>query len=273
MKKLIVIVGLVLSFHALANEPLEPTWRTKLRNLITGLAGGQWGVKLLGEEPKLEPEITLPAIPKLEKKNTDIESYTKKTKDQTEFEKLPAERRRVYDYEFLKELFAVTRKTEARDEDLSNWLNTLEQGGSREGIYQALVLDEVYVALENINDKSTNRLREYALKFSQKYLNQTFKDGSLDQFNLFSIKRIIAEKSLDMMEIYEVRDLDALYRWYAVFSAEIAQEYEPFLKSSLRKETSVKYHYEWAKGSPIQHVKSEFIIKLHIVMNGLQLLQ
>lgn len=273
MKKLIIVVGLILSFHVLAEEPLEPAWKTKIRNLVTKVAGEQWGQKLLGVEPRPAPEVILPEIPKLEKQNTSVTSYNKLTKDPTEFDKLPAERRRVYDFEFLKELFAVTRKTEPRDEDLSNWLNILEQGSSREGIYQALVLDEVYVALENINEKSSDRLREYALNFSQKYLNQTFKPGSLDQFNLYSIKRIITEKSLDLMEIYETKDLDALYRWYAVFSSETGREYEPLLKSTIRKDPSAKFHYEWAKASPIQHVKSEFIIKLHIVMNGLQLLQ
>jgi hypothetical protein len=273
LRKLIIIVGLLSAMTAYGQEPMEPEWKTKLRDIVTKVAGAQWGEKLFGSEPRPAPEITLPEIPKLVKTNTDIESYNKKTKETTEFDKLPAERKRFYDFEFLKELFAVTRKIEARDEDLSNWLNTLEQGGSREGIYQALVLDEVYVALENMDEKSSDRLKKFALSFSQKFLNQTFKDGSLDQLNLYSIKRIISDKSLDLMEFYETKDLDALYRWYAIFSSDIAKEYEPFLKSEVRKEKSEKYHYEWAKGSPIQHVKSEFIIKLHIVMNGIQLLQ
>ena len=273
MKKLIIVLGLIVSMQAFAAELLEPAWKTRIRSFITSFAGVQWSEKVLGIEPKPEPEVLLPEIPRIEKKNTNIESYTKKTKEPTEFDKLPAERKRQYDFEFLKELFAVTRKTEPRDEDLANWLNTLEQGGSREGIYQALVLDEVYVALENINEKSSDRLREFSLNFSQKYLGQTFKQGSLDQFNLYSIKRIISEKCLDLMEIYETKDLDSLYRWYAVFSADIAHEYEPLLKSKIRKDPSAKFHYEWAKGSPVQHVKSEFIIKLHVVMNGLQLIQ
>ncbi len=273
MKKLIVIVGLLFAFHVMANDPLEPEWKTKLRNFVTSIAGAQWGEKLLGVEPKPEPEIQLPEIPKLTKTNTDVAGYTRKTKDPTEFDKLPDERKRQYDFEFLKELFAVTRKTEARDEDLSNWLNTLEQGGSREGIYQALVLDEVYVALENIEEKSSDRLKKYSLDFSQKFLNQTFKAGSLDQFNVYSIKRIITDKAIDLMDHFETKDLDVLYRWYAVFSADMAKDYEPLMKSKIRKETSEKFHYEWAKASPVQHLKSEVIIKLHSVMNGLQHLQ
>lgn len=273
MKKLIVILSLMLSFQVIAQEPLEPAWKTRIRNLVTKIAGESWGNKLLGLAPVPVPEVTMPEIPKLVKKNTDVESYSKKVKDPTEYDKLPEERKRQFDYQFVKELFLVTRKTEARDEDLSNWLNTLEQGGSREGIYQALVLDEVYTALENMNEKSTDRLMDYSLKFSQKFLNQTFTTDSFGQLNLYSLKRVFTEKSLDLMEYYETKDLDLLYRWYAIFSADMAREYQPLLKSTVRSNPDAKYHYEWAKGMPIQHIKSEFIIKLHSVMNGLQLLQ
>jgi hypothetical protein len=274
VKKMIVIVGFILSFQALAQAvALEPEWKTKLRDVITNVAGTKWATKFFGEAPKPEPEITLPPIPTIVKQNTNIASYTKIQKDATAFDKLPADRKRQFDFEFLKEIFLVTRKTEARDEDLSNWLNTLDQGGSREGIYQALVLDEVYVALENMEDKSSDRLKSFSLGFSQRYLGQTFKPGSLDQFNLFSIKRIVTDKAIDLMDFYETKDIDSLYRWYAVLSSDMAKEYSAFFKNQLRQEVSEKYHYNWAKESPIQQIKSEVIIKLHIVMNGLQLLQ
>jgi hypothetical protein len=172
----------------------------------------------------------------------------------------------------LQELFQVTRKTEASDEDLASWLNTLDQGGSREGVYQALVLDEVYAGLENEATPSSNKLLDFGLKFSQRYLNQTFNKESLAQLNLYSIKRILTEKSLDLMEYYEVHNLENLYQWYAVFSFELAKEYSPLLKTPLRQDQRFEYHYQWAKNMPIQHIKSEFIIKLHAVMNGLQLI-
>lgn len=274
MKKLILILGLVLSFQAFGQEELEPSWKVKLRSFITQVAGVEWGNKLLGEAPKVEEvvEVELPAIPKVVKKSTDIGTYSKKTKEPTEFDKLPAERKRQFDYRFLEELFVATRKTDAKDEDIANWLNTLDQGGSREGVYQALTLDEVYNGLESIEEKPTKRLLEFCLKFSQKFLNQTFKPESLTQLNLYSLKRIFTEKGLDILEYFETNDLDKLYRWYAVFSADLANEQGSWLKSQVRTNDSAKFHYEWAKGMPIQHVKSEFIIKIHTVMNGLQLL-
>lgn len=273
MKKLIVILGLLVSFQVLAQEATEASWKAKLRSLITQVAGETWSTKLLGPAPEPEqPAIALPEIPANVKQTTDVHSLTKKTKEPTEFDKLPAERKRQFNYKFLEELFQVTRKTEPKDEDLANWLNTLDQGGSREGIYQALTLDEVYNGLESIPDKPSQRLLEFCLKYSQTFLKQTFKTDSLVQLNLYSLKRIFTEKGIDLMEYYESRDLDALYRWYALLSAFLAKEYEPMLKSDLRKNPSEEIHYAWAKSMPVQHIKSEFIIKMHTVMNQLQLL-
>ena len=273
VKKLTVILGLLLTLNVFAQEVQEPGWKTKIRSFITQTVGVEWSDKLLGKLPEAAPEVVMPEIPQQVKNNTAVESYEKIQKEPTEFDRLPKERKRQFDYKFIEELFVVTRKSEAKDEDLSNWLNTLDQGGSREGIYQALVLDEIYNGLESIEEKPTPKLLDFSLKFSQKFLNQTFQPDGLSQLNLYSLKRILTEKALDLMEYYETKDLDALYRWYAIFSADIAKDYPPFLKSVVRQDTSAKYHYQWAKNMPVQHIKSEFIIKMHAVMNGLQLLQ
>lgn len=274
MRKLTVVLGLILTLNVYAQEVVqEPAWKGKLRALITNVAGSEWSNKLLGALPEAPAEIAMPEIPQQVKNNTSVESYTKIKKDPTEFDRLPKERQRQFDYKFIEELFVVTRKSEAKDEDLSNWLNTLDQGGSREGIYQALVLDEVYNGLESMEEKPTKKLVDFSLNFSQKFLNQTFAPDALDQLNLYSLKRILTEKGLDLMEYYETKDLDALYRWYAIFSSDVAKNFTPFLKSSVRQDPSMRYHYEWAKSMPIQHIKSEFIIKMHAIMNGLQLLQ
>lgn len=273
MKKLIVILGLSLSLNALAQEVTEPEWKSKVRALITQVAGAEWSNKLLGAAPAPIVEVPMPEIPTQAKKSTDVGSYTRQIKSPTEFDKLPPERKRQFDYKFIEELFHVTRKTEAKDEDLANWLNTLDQGGSREGIYQALVLDEVYNGLESMEDRPADKLLDFSLNFSQKYLNQTFEKESINQLNLYSLKRILTEKSLDLLEHYEVKDLDQLYRWYANFSADMARNHELMMESPIRKNTSASYHYEWAKSMPVQHIKSEIIIKLHSVMNGLQMIQ
>ncbi len=274
MKKLIIVIGLMLTMISFAQaSSVEASWKIKLRGLITSVAGEEWGNRILGEPPVLNlPELALPEIPKQFNKSTDVGSYSKKTKVPTEFDKLPLDKKRQFDYKFIEELFQVTRKTEAKDEDLVNWLNTLEQGGSREGIYQALVLDEVYNGMESMEEKPTKKLLDFCLQYSQKFHNQTFKPESLNQLNLYSLKRIFTEKGLDLLEYYEVKDLDSIYRWYAILSADMAKNDGPFMKSEIRKNQSAKYHYEWAKSMPIQHIKSEYVIKMHSIMNGLQLI-
>ena len=275
MNKLIIVVGLLLSLSVLAQEvKLESEWKTKGREIVSSIAGPVWGAKLFGPIPKPPiVEAKLPEIPKQVKKGTDVASYTKLKKDSTEYDRLPNDRKRQFDYKFLQELFQVTRKTEAREEDLATWLNTLDQGGSREGIYQALVLDEVYASLENREEKPSNRLLDFSLKFSQRFFNQTFTKESLGKLNLYSIKRIFTEKGLDLMENYEVNKLEDLYQWYSVFSSELAKDYDMLLKAPVRKDPRLEFHLKWAESMPVQHIKSEFIIKLHTVMNGLQLLE
>lgn len=274
MKKLIIALSLLACFNVLAQDvPTEASWKAKLRGIITQVAGESWSTKLLGPAPVAVDEgLKLPEIPKDVKKSTDVTSYTKLKKDPTEFDKLPAERKRQFNYNYLEELFQATRKTEPKDEDLATWLNALEQGGSREGIYQGLVLDEVYNNLESIGEKPTKKLLDYLLKYSQTFHKQTFKPESLDQLNLYSLKRIFTEKGLDLMAYYESRDLESLYRWYALYSAFVAKEYEPMLKTPLRKNQDPESHYLWAKSMPNEHIKSEYIIKMHTVMNQLQLL-
>lgn len=271
MKILIVILSLY-SFPLWAEVPLEPSWKSKVRTYLTRLSPA-WSDKILGKLPVPVAVIELPVIPKQFTKNTDTTSYNRKEKEPTEFDRLPAERKRQFDYGFIQELFKVTRKSDAKDEDLSTWLNTLDQGGSREGIYQALVLDDVYATLENMDERPTERLTNFAAEYARKYLVLNYKIETLQKYNLYTLKRIMTEKSLDLLDHYEMNDLDSLYRWYAVLSTQLAVEQAQFLKSPLRQDTSMEYHYQWAKSMPIQHIKSEFIIKLHIVMNGLQLLQ
>ncbi len=271
MKNTIVLLGFCFSLAVVAAPTSEPSWKAKLRDIVAKVAGTEWSTKLLGGPPELSPELPMPEIPALIKKSTDVGSYSKKVKDSTEFDKLPVERKRQFNYKFLEELFQVTRKTTPRDEDLANWLNTLEQGGSREGVYQGLVLDEVYGGLESIEEQPSNKLLDFCLRYSQTFLAQTFKPEGLVKLNLYSLKRIFTEKGLDLLEYYEVRDLDSFYRWYALYSSELARNHSQLLNSPIRKEPSAAFHYEWAKGMPMQHIKSEYIIKLHLVMNGLQL--
>lgn len=271
MKRLTIMVCLLFSANVFAQT--EANWKSKLRTFIQPIIGQTWSEKILGPTPQApKGEMQLPDIPRQFKQATSVKA--KINKGVTEFDQLPEKTKAKFDYTFLKELFLVTRQTEAKDEDLNNWLNVLAQGGSREGVYQALVLDEVYASLENLEEKSNSKLIDFTSNFSQKFLATNIKRESLEGLNSYSLKRILTEKSLDLMEYYETKDLDYLYRWYALASVEIAKnEQSSILKSEIRKNQIPEYHYAWAKAMPLQHIKSELIIKLHSLMNALQMIQ
>lgn len=269
VKHLILLLGLI-SFSAWADVPAESPLRAKLRTLITSVAGVEWSDKLLGKLPEPEKEMALPEIPKNFKSSTDISTYSKKTKLDTEYDKLPPEEKAKYDSAFIQELFFATRKTAPKDEDLSIWMNNLNQGGSREAVYQGLVLDDVYATLEQLNETPSPRSLDFFIRYSRKFYGLNYTEESLKGFNIYTLKRTMTEKGLDLLEYYEGKNLEDLYTWYAVYSADVAKDYGMLFKSELRKNTNAEFHLQWAKGMPIQHIKSEFIIKTHTVMNLLQ---
>ncbi len=275
MNKLILIFLVCFSFSLYAEEQVsEAGWKGILRPYITKYVSADWATKLLGAAPEVVSAITLPEIPKNVQNNTDLKSFDRIKKADTEYDQLPADKKRQYDYNFINEIYMVTRKTPPRDEDFAKWLNSLEQGGSREGLYQALVLDEMYTSLEGIEEKSNDSLINFCLNFSQKFLNQTFAADAVKDLNVYSLKRIMTEKSLDILGYYETNSLDDIYRWYAVFSAFIGSEYSSAFSNNLvRSNANVEFHYKWAQEMPIQQIKSEVIIKIHTVMNRLQTLQ
>lgn len=266
-KKLIVVLCLLLSFSAQAGV------MDKVRDLMTSIIGATWTERILGDGATSAPstDLKMPEIPTVEQLRLTTSTNDLLTKEATAFDKLPVERIRQFNFNFLQELFEVTRRTEARDEELSTWMNALDQGGSREGIYQSLVLDEVYNTLESIENSPSNKILDFVVSYSLKYLNQSVSKEQLAELNHYTLKRILTEKGIDVMEFYQTKNLDDLYRWYAFFSSDVAVKYPAsFTNNQVRAEKSVDFHYDWAKSMPIQHIKSEFIIKMHKVMNDLQ---
>lgn len=266
-KKLIIVLCLMTSLSAQAGV------MDKVRGVLTNLIGATWTERLLGFGESSAPTTSLkmPEIPTVEQLRLTTSTNDLLKKEATAFDKLPTERIRQFNFNFLQELFEVTRRTEARDEELSTWMNALDQGGSREGIYQSLVLDEVYNTLESIENSPSNKILDFVVYYSNKYLNQAMSKEQLAELNHYTLKRILTEKGIDVMEFYQTKNLDDLYRWYAFFSSDVAYLYPAsFANNEVRSQKSIDYHYEWAKSMPIQHIKSEFIIKMHKLMNDLQ---
>lgn len=241
----------------------------KARDLLGGFLSQDQLSALLGES---EGKVQLPSIPEVQKDATSTVIYSKAFKDLEKrgeaFNSLSENEKRKYRVAFIQEVYQVTRNSEPKEEDVIKFLNVLEQGGSREGVYRAIVLDSVYSSLENYEEVPSDKLKSFAVKFGEKYLNRKFSSDAMDRLNLWSIKRITVEKTLEVMDALALKPED-LFSWYAVLSSELARNYPGLWKNQVRQIKEASTHLRWAQTVPLQQIKSETIIKLHEVMNTL----
>lgn len=236
-----------------------------LKSLTVKLIGEEYASKIFGKE---DSEMELPAIPKIISDATSTDIYKKK-KDKVTLN-LTEEQINEYNVSYINELIMATREVKANRDELGKWFNTLSQGATREGVYRAMVLDDYYRRLENYNDSPSRALVDFAISFMSRYVNQKVSEKTLASLNLYSIKRLVTEKALDIADTYLISDRDEdFYAWYAVLSADLAKNY-PIWTNKLRSQTDPSSHLSWAKRVPNQYVKSEIIIKMHMLFNNLQ---
>lgn len=269
-KKLIVLLSLLtlsFSFPVLAQEEeSDATLMEQIKSALRPIA-----VSLLGEETANEyfghrlDELELPAPPELVKNAKDAsvkEALNENSLDEKQWER--------YNLNYIKELFDIVRKDQANRNDLAKWMNVLSQGATQEGVYRAMVLDQTYAGLENYPNPVNEEVVDFTIWYMKKFNDREYPRDKVEGINFFSIKRIMTEKSLETLDGLAVRKADDFYRWYAVFSGELARRYPNAFRDKLRSNPMMARHEGWAKGSPEQLIKAEMIIKLHLVFNYLQ---
>jgi hypothetical protein len=207
-------------------------------------------------------EITLPEIPDAGNDAKSLNTYSRKSA----LPELSKKKTELYNFLYIKELFKVTRSEIPNQIQINMWMNVMDQGGSREGIYRALVLDNKYNSLERGNSVLNAKVIAFTEKFLSTYLSQSISAEALKSLNFYLLKRVIIEKTLEIMDELS-RNEEDLFDWYAVLSSELS-EY-PGWKGVVRKNPSKQFHRDWASHVPFQHIKSETIIKLHKTFNHL----
>lgn len=224
------------------------------KNISLDLANKIWGER---------DEVVLPAIPIVKKDAKDLSVYDKK-----EY-KSPFNKKQMsqYNLSYINELIKVTRELDANRDELTKWFGTLEQGGTREGVYQSLVLDPYYQRLENYNQTTSKTAVNFTIEFMKKYINQDLQKEKLAPLNIYSVKRIIVNKGLDIADALLV-NRENFAKWYAVLSSEMSKY--PIWKSKLRMTKESGVHYRWAMKMTPDIVKSEYILKMHMLYNHLQ---
>ncbi|MBI2519992.1 MAG: hypothetical protein HYV97_06235 [Bdellovibrio sp.] len=262
-----ILSAVILSEHVEA----APEWPEKVKPYIEKVR--PYMLKYLGDEttgmllgPPPAVKMTMPPIPKLVDDAKSTEVYSRK-EDLAQF-KIKQEDYQKYNLAFIDEVIIETRGMKANDNDLAKWMNTMEQGASREGIYRALVLDATYAGLENYEAWVTERSSAFAISFLEKFINQTLKKEAIAKLNFYTLKRIVTEKALEVIDAYYNNPQD-LHRWYAVLSSDFAEQYPTIWNNELRKDVSSERHLKWASSVPSQFLKSEVIIKIHKIFNHL----
>ncbi len=260
VKKILIFLFISTSAQAGFVEDFKETIRPHLVKIL----GFEKTNDLLGKDPS---QITMPNIPKVVKDAKSISEFGKGPKNKVTYKK---DQERRFNYNFVKELFTATRKVKAGDNDLAKWMNVLQQNGSREGVYRALVLDGTYLSLENYEFPMEDKTIDFTTSYIEKYLNKTISESVLKKANFYTVKRDITEKTLEVIDEFLKREGDDIYDWYALFSSEMAKRYPKAMTNDTRKETDPQKHKLWAKSVPDQYLKSEVIIKLHSVFNLIQ---
>lgn len=262
VKNYLITIFLIFSISCQASFIDE--FKLKARPILLRVLGKDLVKKILGPEVS---KITLPKIPEVKKDPISLDVYSKKERVKVKYDK---KKLKQYNYSFLRDIFKVVRRYEAEKQDIIKWMNTLQQNGSREGVYRAIVLDGVYLSLENHNFPMEKKTIVFTNQYLRKYLGRAIKEEKLKKANFFTVKRDVTEKTLEVIdELFKLKG-DEVYDWYALFSAEMALVYPKVMDNKIRKITDPIRHKRWAKSVPDQYVKSEIIIKLHKVFNIIQ---
>ena len=235
-------------------EKLRPYFKKFLGKKRTDriLGGKQSGIKM----PKI-PEVTKDA------RNIDL---LKKKKRKVLNKKLSRRKKQKYDLAFIREITRVTRQIKSTLNEDKRWLNVMNQGGTREGVYRGVVLEDRYTNLERKKFPINPKVLDFSLYFANHFLAQDIKKSALRRSNFYTLKKVLVERSLEVLDSFPTNN-DDLYNWYALFSSYLAKKYPQIWLNKLRKNSDAKTHKSWAKNVPEQHIKSEVIIKMHKVFN------
>ncbi len=216
-----------------------------------------------------EKSIQLPIIPILNTDPTSVKSYN--GKKHIARNHLLKKDKEDNDYLFLRELLVVTNNQkidEVDKQEFDKWFNIVTQGGTREGVYRALVQSAKSLRRERQSDPAEEKSVDFAALVLNKYLNQVVDKNKLARLSNYSLKRIIVDKVLELLDYYlQSETTTAFYSWYAVFSSDLAQTYPKSFQKGPRTNLLKSIHRRWARGVPVEFVKSEVIIKIHKVFN------
>ncbi len=213
--------------------------------------------------------LKMPAIPEVKKDSTSLE--TSESYKDPNAKRFKAEDKKRYDYFYIKEVYEVTLQRKVNENELARWMNVIGQGGTREGVYRAIVLGSDYRAMENyVGARLRKKTIAFVEHFLSRYLQKKISTKDLKRINFYTVKRIVTEMALEVVDSFlmEKRSED-LFTWYGIMAADFAKNYSEVWDSKQRKNANELQQKKWAQAVPVQFLKSEIIIRIHKLMNVL----
>jgi hypothetical protein len=267
--RLAIIFVLALSIHLLHAQDNkeaqnEVSFVEKMRPHMTKIIGEEWTAKILGASKVAAVEVVMPAIPVITEDAKSTAVYDKKADTIS----LKPEVEQKFNYVYIKELYEATRQTSPNDDEIGKFMNVLSQGGTREGIYRSVVLDSTYGGMENWDKPVKSAAADFAVYFYEKYFAKKVAKKSFEGMSIYTLKRLLTERALDVADAFGENRGD-LEKWYGLMSADFAQRFPQIWSNNMRKNPSPSVHKNWAGKVPVQHIKSEVIIKVHSALNSL----
>jgi len=243
----------------------SPDYQNIIRKMATSVLGEELTHSIFGIDPK--EMVEMPDLPELleDPKSLNFANINDLPKTQIS----DNERKKLND-NFLYELFKEVRRSDPSESEYQQWINVLNQGVNREGVFRALIYDKIYESLEYSSSKrASESAKEFTVLFYKKFIGIKISQNKMDQLNVYALKRIVCEKTLQMIDTLYQKNKDDVYKWYAVFSSDLAMNYNGVWDNSIRKQRAPSKHYRWASLAGEQFIKSEIIIKLNKLYNHL----
>lgn len=210
-----------------------------------------------------QTQISLPNIKK-NAKSTDI--YIQQTDENAKkFYSLTEEEQIRYQSSFLNEIYSCFFNAPPSEEDQQKWLNTLLQGGTREGIIRNLFSSAQFLRQSNDQPSYYNFTKKDESLFLKyvgiKNLNEVASSQTKEMF-----KKLLFNQVLDLIDAFEGQKKFSL--WYANFSVDIANRLvkDKVTTSTLRLQNSLEYHLKWADSVHKDFVKAETVLKLCLIL-------
>lgn len=175
--------------------------------------------------------------------------------------------------ELFREMFSVVLRREPQDRaSFGNWVDTLNQGASLEGVYHGLVHSKDYEKLESSGPAASKQtIQVFKEEWDRLSLDSKINltpPVNLGSASVFSLKRILGEKALRFIEVKSSQK-EALSQWYGKWVTQMASRSVDF-GVSLRNKPDELFHTQWAMQNSEDRLKWEVLNRIHRVLNEME---